>query len=599
MLDLLRNVSSEPWLRSTCKWVVFFLREPSRETQTKKSFINSPCLRDLRGCLPSSRTFCCNSTALCPPWFPAHLWFRKFRAALLSGALLLAVTSLHSQALDLGTDSQRASGKELYQNTCAHCHGETGDGKGTANAFFRPKPRNFTSGKYKIRTTPSGELPTTEDIKHIIRKGMPLTGMPAFGNLSEEEIENLAYYLKTFNADFEDVDFVPVPLTFEKAPNYSEESAQRGRKVYVANECNTCHGDLGRTDGVSAPTLEDDFGDEKNLIRPADLTKRWAYRGGPTREDIYRTFTTGLNGTPMPSYQDSMSEQDRWDLVDYIYSLSDRDEPNFATTIVAEYLEDDLDTSKGKALFDNAVSAHIPIVGQVIEPGREYYPVANAIEVRALYDSDEIAFLITWNDMSADQSGRNAPDLPVSAKAEQPESSSEEKNVQYSDAVAVQWPTDMPEGFKKPYFILGDPKKSVDLWFADLAGDGAVTQYTGNGYTSLQAQESNGVSMVAEYDAGEWSVIFKQKRERSEGLTFSEGVFIPVSFYVWDGFNREHGIKTGLSSWYSVYLKPSQTVSPLVPMAKYAFIALLFEIALISLIRWRVRPDDLAAPQPA
>ena len=302
--------------------------------------------------------------------FP-HLSVRPFLASLLAATLYLASSPLLAQSLDLGTDAQRAAGKELYQNYCAHCHGDTGDGKGSAHAFFRPKPRDFTSGKYKIRTTPSGELPTTEDIRYIIREGMPFSGMPAFPNLSEEEITNLAYYLKTFNADFEDPDFAPVPLTFGKAPKFSEESALRGREVYVQNECYTCHGDLGRTDGVSAPTLEDDFGEEKNFIRPADLTKPWAYRGGPTREDIYRTFTTGLNGTPMPSYQDSMSEQDRWDLVNYIYSLSDRVDPNFSTTIVAEHLEGDLDISQGKSLFENALTAHIPIVGQIIEPGRE------------------------------------------------------------------------------------------------------------------------------------------------------------------------------------------------------------------------------------
>ena len=30
----------------------------------------------------------------------------------------------------------------------------------------------------------------------------------------------------------------------------------------------------------------------------------------------------------MPSYEDSIPEDKRWDLVDYIYSLSDRDEAN-------------------------------------------------------------------------------------------------------------------------------------------------------------------------------------------------------------------------------------------------------------------------------
>ena len=35
-------------------------------------------------------------------------------------------------------------------------------------------------------------------------------------------------------------------------------------------------------------------------IRAADLTQSWTFRGGPTREDIFRTMTTGLNGRRCP-----------------------------------------------------------------------------------------------------------------------------------------------------------------------------------------------------------------------------------------------------------------------------------------------------------
>ena len=532
-----------------------------------------------------------------PIFHSLHLVFRKLLVWQFVGTLYLTSSPLLAQSLDLGSETQRAEGKKLYQNYCAHCHGNEGDGKGSAQSFFRPKPRDFTSGKYKIRTTPSGELPTTEDIKHIIRKGMPSTGMPPFTNLSDDEIANLAYYLKTFNADFTDPDFTPIPLALGKAPEFSEESALRGREIYVQNECYTCHGDLGRTDGVSAPTLEDDFGDEKNPIRPADLTKRWTFRGGSTREDIYRTFTTGINGTPMPSYQDSMSEQDRWDLVNYIVSLSKRVNSDFSTTIVADYVERDFDISNDQSLFGNALTAHIPIVGQVIEPGREYFPATNSIEVRAIYNTEEIAILVTWNDMSADRLGSNAPGLPVEDVVPKSFAHHGEPSEQYSDAVAIQWPTAMPEGFKKPFFIFGDPQRSVDLWYADLAGNGNLKQFIGNGYAGIQAKESTGTSMTATYDAGEWAVIFKQKREQPDALSFAEGVFIPISFFVWDGFNREHGIKTGLSSWYSIFLKPQQTVSPIVPMAKYAILTVIIEIILIAFIRWRARSEDLATPQ--
>ena len=75
-------------------------------------------------------------------------------------------------APDVGTESQRESGKQLYLKYCSQCHGEKGDGEGYAAVHLRPRPRNFTTGKFKIRTTPNGALPTHQDLVNIIRRGM-------------------------------------------------------------------------------------------------------------------------------------------------------------------------------------------------------------------------------------------------------------------------------------------------------------------------------------------------------------------------------------------------------------------------------------------
>jgi Cytochrome C oxidase, cbb3-type, subunit III len=99
-------------------------------------------------------------------------------------AVLIAVwcaaltLSGRAAAPDVGTEAQRTSGKQLYLKNCSQCHGEKGDGEGYAAPHLRPRPRNFTSGKFKIRTTPSGALPTHDDLVNIIRRGMPYTSMP-------------------------------------------------------------------------------------------------------------------------------------------------------------------------------------------------------------------------------------------------------------------------------------------------------------------------------------------------------------------------------------------------------------------------------------
>ena len=511
-------------------------------------------------------------------------------------ALLLLLTCIFTTHLieagevNLGTEAQRLSGNKLYQNYCAHCHGDTGKGDGVANIYFNPKPRDFTSGKYKIRTTDSGELPTDSDIRKVIVEGMPYTGMPAFPGLSDDEITELIFYLKTFNDDFTDPDFIVDPLEFPSAPAFSEESAELGREIYVKNECYTCHGDTGRTDGVSAPTLEDDIG---NHIRAADLTKKWTFRGGSTREDIYRTFTTGLNGTPMPSYADSITPEDRWRLVDYIYSLSTRDESQYSIIILAEPIEGDIDLSMGKSLFEDATAANFPIVGQVILPGREFFPSVNELQVSAVYNAEEIAILVAWNDMTAETEGSNALDMPVEIfhlenRQNQPEiTEPEDKHEMFSDAVAMQLPGKMPtEGsFKKPYFLYGDTKNTVDISFVDLAQQAEVKNYTGNGIDLILPAEKDDVTILANYDNGEWTVIFKRNREAQDGISFAEETFIPIAFSVWDGFNAERGSKGGITSWYSLYLKPMETKSLAYPMALYALITLAVELLLILLVR--------------
>ena len=91
---------------------------------------------------------------------------------------------------------------------------------------------------------------------------------------------------------------------------------------------------------ASARTLADDWGFP---IKPADFTQRWTFRGGPTREDIFRTMTTGLNGTPMPAFGDALKPEERWAITDYMYSLGDGDAPGYATLVTAHHVDDAID----------------------------------------------------------------------------------------------------------------------------------------------------------------------------------------------------------------------------------------------------------------
>ena len=62
------------------------------------------------------------------------------------------------------TPEMLAKGKTIYFKRCSFCHGLIGDGNGPAADFMDPRPRDFTIGTFKFRTTASCELPTDEDL---------------------------------------------------------------------------------------------------------------------------------------------------------------------------------------------------------------------------------------------------------------------------------------------------------------------------------------------------------------------------------------------------------------------------------------------------
>lgn len=506
-------------------------------------------------------------------------------------------------------------GQQLYDKYCAQCHGIDGDGKGTAWAYLKPKPRDFTTGKYKFRSTPTGQLPTDEDLRRSIRDGMPYTGMPGWPNFSNREVEEIIAYLKTFYPGFEGAD--PEPMDLPAAPSFSEESVARGKEVYDAMGCARCHGELGRGDGPAAPTLVDDWGFH---LPVADFTKPWTYGGGSSREDIYRTFMTGLAGTPMPSYADenALPVEDRWPLVDYVYSQAPSVEPQYATYVRAIPRAGDLNIEEGVALFEGAPMARFPLIGQIMEPGRNFYPQATDVMVRAVYNSDEIAILVEWDDMRAETSGTNAPDIrvpefdpqeaieaermgtpagqqevdpfdPFADPAAQAETSEEQGGAdreEFSDAVAVQVPSQMPGGNRKPYFLFGDPVYPVDIWFTEL-GSKQPQPYRGRGSDALVPGEGERFEVSGDYEQGRWSVVFKRNRRSTKAISFLEEEFVPVAFSVWDGFNRERGNKRALSNWYYVYMEPQDKPSPVGPMLQNFLIVLGVLVVIVVWVRHR------------
>jgi DMSO reductase family type II enzyme heme b subunit len=481
-------------------------------------------------------------------WRPpirAHL-LRWPRIWTLLGALcptrvvLLILCAGVAASLSLAADLSRAyaqpgdanAGKALYERKCAGCHGDKGDGKGAAAELLLPRPRDFTKGLYKIRTTAS-KTPSDQDLFKIITDGMPGTSMPPWAVLPDKERWNLVAYLKTFAADaFKEA---PKKLELPKDVSSSEASIKRGKEMFEAIECHKCHGTEGRADGPSRSELKDEWGFP---VPPANLTKRWTFRGGSSRTDIATRIANGVLGTPMPAFLDSVEKpEDVWHLTNYILSLGP-DRPSFSTLITVTSVKDAIPDDPNAELWKKAAVSTIPLMGQVIVDPRNFNPVIDLVAIRGLYNDKEVAFHLAWDDPS--------------------ESKGDGKQT-FPDAIAVQFPPKIIAGTERPYFLMGDATDAVYLLRWEQ-GKGVV-EASANGPAKIAAIQGGEASGKAVYANGQYRLVIKRPlaAQGDARPTFQPAQFTPVAIQAWDGGSGETGPKMSLTSWYYLRLEEPQS----------------------------------------
>lgn len=108
------------------------------------------------------------------------------------------------------------------------------------------------------------------------------------------------YYADLLEAAFL---FNPVPRTAK--------SIARGRQLFEQN-CAVCHGPEGRGDGVAAAALRE---------RPDDLSR---IAPPPIFPDGIVAYRIKNGVRMMPAFKTTLSENDTWDLINFIRSLSSR-----------------------------------------------------------------------------------------------------------------------------------------------------------------------------------------------------------------------------------------------------------------------------------
>jgi cytochrome c oxidase cbb3-type subunit 2 len=232
-------------------------------------------------------------------------------------ALGAAVCAVAQQAHVGSLTGHFKAGEAAFPRYCNGCHGVRGDGNGTLAPYLDPKPRDYTMGVFKCRSTPTGMLPTDEDLYNTMSRGFVTAAMPPWAPLPPQTRMDIVVYLKGFSPRFaKEGPGIPIVIPAESAVTI--ESIRHGADLYRTLKCADCHGPKGHGDGPDAPTL---MNIKHQPLPPYDFTVTDRFKCGVTNSDLYRTFMTGMDGSPMLSYADKLSSEQAWDLVHYVRTL--------------------------------------------------------------------------------------------------------------------------------------------------------------------------------------------------------------------------------------------------------------------------------------
>ena len=521
-------------------------------------------------------------------------YIKRLIFSFLAVALIAIPTTVFAAVPDGVKKDLLEKGKKVYFKRCVWCHGIEGGGDGPSADRLFTRPRNFIQGTFKIRTTDSGELPMAADLITTVRNGLQGSAMPAWGEfLSEDEIFAVVEFVKTLvqDRDFDDTEdeevFVqdfgtnPWGTTGPYHLGVPQVDIDAGKEIFTKNKCFECHGGEGRGDGN--PTMKDDWGFP---IVAADWQQCWNFRGA--RRDpfnpfhVVRTISTGMNGTPMPNFKDQITVEDRWKIAAFVNSLCPRKKIDLLTNkpipdflIQSIYTEgkvspkiddpswqssdtDDRIVSATEEFAENPKRHYIALAGQITTGKRNFDPKVDNLWVTTRWSAEEQAvyYLVEYH---------------LRFLSDDPE---------YPDSVAIQWPAKLQElyGAEKPYFILGDAKKPVDLWKANFMPkedysataapnengyqlDVSVEELVGYGFDALSAKEDEATVEVVDsiYKQGRVKILFKRAlaTEGEFDVQIPTEQFIPVAFLQWAGRDKEKDEHMAISTWYYTILKPA------------------------------------------
>lgn len=471
-----------------------------------------------------------------------------------------------------------ARGRNIYLHMCVFCHGEDGNGGGPAMEYLYPWPRDFRKGIFKFRSTPTNTLPLDSDIYKTIIQGVPGTSMPAWGDaLSPQDTWALVNMIKNFSPRFRDA--APgKKIKFGKPPAATEETIARGGKLFKELKCVQCHGESGKGDGKLAESLKDVW---NHAVFVHDITNPAFIKAGYDAKSIYKTLSTGLDGTPMESYS-HIPEEDRWALVHFIRSRFHKEvvEAEFETDIYSYPIGYELDTDPYSPVWKGVKSINL-----VLRPLSARRGAVETINFSSVNNGEQVAFRLRWKD----------PTLNGFV---------ETRGDRFTDGVAIQFAlgdvTLHTHGHNEPFFGMGNRGKPVTIWHwkagleetveasedSEYATGGvdmdalifggimsnpvarlnptqenAVEELNAEGFGTITPQrpENQDVQGDGEWKDGEWTVVFIREMGAMSkwDADFKGKAPIMVAFAVWDGEKEDRNGRKVITVWQRLNVRHS------------------------------------------
>ena len=230
-------------------------------------------------------------------------------------------------------------GRQLFwANGCNYCHTqyvrEADNAMGPvsqAGDFLYDTPPLLGSERTGPDLTHIGRKRSEQwEIDHMIdpRQFSPMSIMPSFEFLKEDELKAIAAYLYEVGDRVPQVRMIPSPPPYAQQadpaavtmvdvgedegigwPTWRAAGLQRGKEVFI-ERCLTCHGCAGNGLGTYAGTL---------IVTPADF-KQFPFKTMPEDQWFWHV-SEGIQGTVMPPWKAALNEEDRWNVIRYVRTV--------------------------------------------------------------------------------------------------------------------------------------------------------------------------------------------------------------------------------------------------------------------------------------